>query len=188
MFLVWSFSRLCAIYWNQVLSRAWRCSWSSADRWCSKTWFIQHVWWLISKSPVLYGFSVNIHWLIQSQTHSRRTSSQRMHSDQLCFITTACFVGNSQTPKSIIHMSGSFWIYKRHTFTEQSVPFMIHKMKYWQCCLNINETYDKWIFIWLHILTHKWVVNTNRSNDNYGDSLFPKMYMNDVHLYIDRES
>ena len=24
----------CAIYWNQVLSREWRCSWSSADRRC----------------------------------------------------------------------------------------------------------------------------------------------------------
>ena len=28
-------SRLCHIYWRQVLSREWRCSWSSADRRCS---------------------------------------------------------------------------------------------------------------------------------------------------------
>ena len=25
----------CPIHWRQVLSRDWRCSWSSADRWCS---------------------------------------------------------------------------------------------------------------------------------------------------------
>ena len=35
MFLVSSCSCLCAIYWNQVLSRIWRCGWSSADRRCS---------------------------------------------------------------------------------------------------------------------------------------------------------
>ena len=28
-------SCLCATYWSQVLSREWRCSWSSADRRCS---------------------------------------------------------------------------------------------------------------------------------------------------------
>ena len=35
MFLVASCNCLCPIHWNQVLSREWRCSWSSADRWCS---------------------------------------------------------------------------------------------------------------------------------------------------------
>ena len=35
MSLVSSFSCLCTIYWSQVLSREWRCSWSSADRRCS---------------------------------------------------------------------------------------------------------------------------------------------------------
>ena len=29
-----SCSYLCPIHWNQVLSREWRCSWSSADRQC----------------------------------------------------------------------------------------------------------------------------------------------------------
>ena len=32
MFLVLSCSCLCPIHWSQVLSREWRCSWSSADR------------------------------------------------------------------------------------------------------------------------------------------------------------
>ena len=30
-----SYNGLCPIHWNQVLSREWRCSWSSADRRCS---------------------------------------------------------------------------------------------------------------------------------------------------------
>ena len=33
--LISSWSRLCPILWSQVLSREWRCSWSSADRRCS---------------------------------------------------------------------------------------------------------------------------------------------------------
>ena len=35
MILISSWSRLCPILWSQVLSREWRCSWSSADRRCS---------------------------------------------------------------------------------------------------------------------------------------------------------
>ena len=44
MSLISSCSCLCAIYWNQVLSREWRCSWSSADRRCSKyIWVVNNV-------------------------------------------------------------------------------------------------------------------------------------------------
>ena len=44
MFLVSSCSCLCAIYWSQVISQEWRCSWSSADRGCSNyTWVIKIV-------------------------------------------------------------------------------------------------------------------------------------------------
>ena len=35
MCLISSCSCLCSIHWSQVLSREWRCSWSSADRRCS---------------------------------------------------------------------------------------------------------------------------------------------------------
>ena len=43
MFLVSFSSCLCAIYWNQVLGREWRCSWSSADRRCSNyIWVINN--------------------------------------------------------------------------------------------------------------------------------------------------
>ena len=43
LFLVSSYSCLCPIHQSHVLSREWRCSWSSADRRCSK--YI----WMISK-------------------------------------------------------------------------------------------------------------------------------------------
>ena len=43
MFLVLACSCLCTIYWNQVLSGEWRCSWSSADRRCSNyIWVINN--------------------------------------------------------------------------------------------------------------------------------------------------
>ena len=42
-FLASSCSCLCAIYWSQVLNGEWRCSWSSADRWCSNyIWVINN--------------------------------------------------------------------------------------------------------------------------------------------------
>ena len=40
MFLVLPWSCLCPIYWSQVLSWEWRCSWSSADRWCSNYFWV----------------------------------------------------------------------------------------------------------------------------------------------------
>ena len=43
MFLVSSCNCLCTIYWNQVLSQEWRCSWSSANRRCSNyIWVIDN--------------------------------------------------------------------------------------------------------------------------------------------------
>ena len=43
MFFVWSCSCLCSIHWSQVLSREWRCSWISADWWCSNyIWVINN--------------------------------------------------------------------------------------------------------------------------------------------------
>ena len=43
MFLFSSCNCLCPIHWNQVLSREWRCGWSSTDRRCSNyNWVIHH--------------------------------------------------------------------------------------------------------------------------------------------------
>ena len=44
MFLTSSCRYLCPIHWSQVLSREWRCSWSSADRQCSNyIWVINKI-------------------------------------------------------------------------------------------------------------------------------------------------
>ena len=44
MILVSSCICLCPIYWSRVLSREWRCSWSSADRRCSNyIWVINNL-------------------------------------------------------------------------------------------------------------------------------------------------
>ena len=44
MFLILSHSCLCPFYWSHVLSWIWRCSWSSADRWCSNyIWVINNL-------------------------------------------------------------------------------------------------------------------------------------------------
>ena len=47
MFLFWSCSCLCLIHWSQVLSREWRCCWSSTDRRCSN-----YIW--VIKSFIAY--------------------------------------------------------------------------------------------------------------------------------------
>ena len=52
MFLISSCSCLCPVHWSQVLSRLWRCSWSSADRGCSNDiWVINK---LIAYKGVTY--------------------------------------------------------------------------------------------------------------------------------------
>ena len=44
VFLVPSCSCLCPIHWSHVLSREWRCSWSSTDRRCSNyIWVIDNL-------------------------------------------------------------------------------------------------------------------------------------------------
>ena len=62
MFLVLPCSCLCPIYWIQVLSREWRCSWSSADRRCSSyIWVITIV---IAYQSMAYirGLTVSPKW------------------------------------------------------------------------------------------------------------------------------
>ena len=51
MILISSWSRLCPILWSPVLSREWRCCWSSADRRCSN--YI----WVVDNLIAYYGAS-----------------------------------------------------------------------------------------------------------------------------------
>ena len=55
MFLVSTCSCRCEIYWSQVLSGEWRCSWSSADRRCSSyIWVINNLIAHLSASYIRY--------------------------------------------------------------------------------------------------------------------------------------
>ena len=61
MFLIPACSCLCAIYWRQVLSEEWRCSWSSTNRWCSNyIWVINNSIAYLSASYVRDLMVVNI--------------------------------------------------------------------------------------------------------------------------------
>ena len=89
MILVSSCSCLCLIQWSQLLSREWRCSWSSADRQCSNyIWVINnfiafsgatYIRFLrysqktphISPSCVSYGWFVLIIWRENWPYHNR---------------------------------------------------------------------------------------------------------------------
>ena len=57
-----SCSCLCPIQWSQVLSREWKCSWSSADRRCSNyIWVINN---FIARQGVSYirDLTVSVEW------------------------------------------------------------------------------------------------------------------------------
>ena len=59
MFIVLFCSCLCPIHWSQVLSREWRCSWSSADRQCSNyIWVINNFILLPAKVSYITGLTV----------------------------------------------------------------------------------------------------------------------------------
>ena len=71
MSLVPPCSCLCAIYWSQVLSPEWRCSWSSAERWCSNyIWVVNSfvAYWGalyirdLTVSVVEWEFKLLTHW------------------------------------------------------------------------------------------------------------------------------
>ena len=88
MILVSSCICLCPIYWSQVLSRGWRCSWSGADRRCSN--YI----WVINNLIAYYGASVirDLTVYIQAHTH-------------ICVYMLDCSVGLLlQVRTGIIHL------------------------------------------------------------------------------------
>ena len=67
MIIVSSCCCLCPIHWNQVLSREWRCSWSSADRRCSNyIWVIND---FIAYLGVSYIRGLMVLDLIWHKTH-----------------------------------------------------------------------------------------------------------------------
>ena len=87
MFVISSCSFYCAIHWNQVLNRKWRCSWSSADRRCSNyNWMIKksfptkvrlilEIWQYMmawSDTPLsghLFISTINRNWVMDMKSH-----------------------------------------------------------------------------------------------------------------------
>ena len=83
MLLVSSSSCLCPVHWSPVLGREWRCSWSSADRRCSK--YI----WVITKC-VAYKGATYITDLTVCYIFQRVLCvavCHRLHSIRLCIST-----------------------------------------------------------------------------------------------------
>ena len=79
MILVSSCSSLCLIHWCQVLSREWRCSWSSADRQCSNYIWVISNFIAYSGAPYITGLAV----ILQTfHTHSSMVVNTNMATPQ----------------------------------------------------------------------------------------------------------
>ena len=67
MFLVSSCSCLCSIHWSQVLSREWRCSWSSADRRCwANRRCSNYIWAINNFNPTKVWLMLEVLWYINA--------------------------------------------------------------------------------------------------------------------------
>ena len=97
MIIVSCYTVVCPISWSPVLSREWRCSWSSADRWCSN--YI----WVINKFIDCYGVPY-IRDLTVSQIQSvyRWLSARALEIPQSCANPSLSFNCNTNEDKMII--------------------------------------------------------------------------------------
>ena len=112
MILISSWSHLCSILWSQVLSREWRCSWSSADRRCSNyIWVIDS---LIAYQGASYirDLTVTFKWF----------SMLRVNSPQLL---AQCVVYNHQWSTATLLQNKNRWhgheIHQRKYFCYQGM-------------------------------------------------------------------
>ena len=64
MILISSCICLCSIHWSQVLSREWRCSWSSADRRCSNYIWVINNFIAYSAAAYIRGLTVFYWYLV----------------------------------------------------------------------------------------------------------------------------
>ena len=122
MILVSSCCCLCSIHWGQLLSREWRCSWSSTDRRCSN-----YIWMIIN------FISINVHlilevWLYLSQCHSKI---------QLIIFwdNFSCYTKDTSLPAwyiepSFVCQCFMCWIelFKGNTYKKNQLAFLKHEM------------------------------------------------------------
>ena len=95
MFIVSSCSCLCAIYWSQVLSREWRCSWCSADRRCSNCiWVINN---FLAYWGVAYSRCFTVILRAARASHASRNQSTMMMMIEPCVdgIVQDCSISSS---------------------------------------------------------------------------------------------
>ena len=103
MFLVSSCSCLCLIHWSQVLSREWRCSWSSADRRCSNyIWVIGKI---IAYQGVSYIRGLTVIILILLARNTPGTAPERLTNiplEEMVAISQTTFLSAFSWMKSFI--------------------------------------------------------------------------------------
>ena len=89
MFLILSCTCLWTIHWSQVLSRKWRCSWSSGDRWCPN--YI----WVISNFIANQGASYIRDFTVSHGMHLTPAGSGLGHNNW----TSSSPAGTGSTPQ-----------------------------------------------------------------------------------------
>ena len=78
MFVASPCSCLCVIYWDQVLSQEWRCSWSSADRRCSNYIWVIDNFIAYQGASYIRDFTVILHIALQ-QFHMQNIHHTWIH-------------------------------------------------------------------------------------------------------------
>ena len=137
MFFISFCSGLCAIYWSQVLSREWRCSWCSADRRCSNyIWVIDN---FIAKwgAPYIRGFTVIIH----------------LHSATCASSSFLGLAGISDIPKWY-HWKLTLCWWMKHNLMGRTYGFLYVTMTHYKLvCINpCHAEFILWLLLTLYVL------------------------------------
>ena len=149
MFFILSYSCLCTIYWSQVLSREWRCSWSSADRRCSN--YI----WMINNFVAYWGAPYSRGLMVYEIAHSETMSNFVMLSSQSVIPQSATTVRQIYTYLlwfvQVQYFSGLLWNGKYSISTIFFSTSLDHKHS--RFTAHSVQSYSEQIFH-SHLCTH----------------------------------
>ena len=88
MILTSSYSCRCPTHWSQVLSREWRCSWSSADRRCSNyIWVINN---LIAYRGASYIRDLTVYKNVGALHYNGSITEEKIYCNKLIFVFLLC--------------------------------------------------------------------------------------------------
>ena len=129
-----SSSCLCPIHWSHVLSWEWRCSWSSADRRCSK--YI----WVINNFIAYWGASYMRDLTVIFVTNSRRTALKQKPTLSQCpkLMNPNCVTNELSSGKYTIQN-----VRKPHVHVEETANLLV-KNEVWvkqRLCLCFQWRY-----------------------------------------------